>query len=138
MEPVAQGTNVRLQELSESKYLVTTTFRNLTSIHFKINSVKAGAIPTSGLGAGTVPRLSAYLSGDPSPMLPFEMRQFTGDMDFSNLPAGRYILAGRMEYASGQVKTTTSLIDIFIQGDRRIVQTVGTSLELGETVEVNW
>ena len=138
MEPAAEGKNIRLQELSESKYLVTTTFMNLTSVHFKIDSVKAGVIPTSGLGAGTVPRLSAYLNGDPRPMLPFETRQYTGDMDFSNLPAGRYFLTGRMEYASGQVKTTSILIDILIQGDRRIVQTVGTQLELGENVVINW
>ena len=137
-EPMAQGLNVRLQELDESKFLITSTFRNLKTIHFKPLSVRAGLIPTSGPGAMSVPRLSTYLYGDPSPMLPFETRTFSGDLDFSILPAGRYILTGRLEYAPGQVARPMSLIDISIQGERRIVQTVGTQLELGEAVEVSW
>jgi hypothetical protein len=137
-EPAARGLSVNLQELSESKYLITTTFMNLKTIFFTPLSVKAGLLPTEGLGARTVPRVSTYLSGDPSPMLPFETRSFSGDLDFATVPAGRYVLSGRLEFAPGQVETTVRLIDISIQGDRRIVQTVGTQQELGKTVEVNW
>ncbi|MFC1634623.1 hypothetical protein ACFL5Z_07245 [Planctomycetota bacterium] len=137
-EPAARGLNVRLQALDESKYLVTATFRNLKTIHFKPLSVKAGVVPTTGQGALTVPRLSTYMSGDPSPMLPAEDRTFTADLDFATIPAGRYLLIGRLEYAPGQIEYAERLIDVSIQGDRRIVQTVGTNLELGEAVEVNW
>ena len=138
MEPAVDGTSIRLQELSESKYLVTATFSNLKSVHFKPLSVRAGLIPTEGTGALTVPRTSVYLSGNPSPMLPFETRTFSGDLDLSNLPAGRYILTGRLEYAPGQIARPTRLIDISLQGDRRVVRTVGTQLELGGAVEVSW
>ena len=137
-EPSAQGLSVKPQELGESKYLVTATFSNLKAIHFKPLSVRVGVIPIEGPGARNVPRLSTYLSGDPRPMLPFETRTFSGDLDFSDVPAGSYILTGRLEYGSGEPARARRLIDISIQGERRIVQTRGTQLELGEAVEVNW
>jgi hypothetical protein len=137
-EPEARGLSVVPQELGESKYLITTKFSNLKSVHFKPLSVKAGVIPTEGLGAGTVPRLSTYLSGDPRPMLPFETRTFSGDLDFSRIPAGRYVLTGRLEFAPGRVALAQRMIDITVQGDRRTIETVGTHAELGETVEVHW
>ncbi len=137
-EPTALGLNIRLQELDESKFLVTTTFRNLKAVPFTPLSVKVGVIPTTGTGALVVPRLSTYMTGDPSPMLPFEDRTFSGELDFKNIPAGRYFLTGRLEYAPGQIEYTKSVIDVSIQGERRIVQTVGTQLELGGAVEVNW
>ena len=77
------------------------------------------------------------LIGD-SQELPFEDRTFVGDLDFSTVPAGRYYLTGRLEYAPGQIARPTRVIDVSIQGDRRIVQTVGTNLELGGAVEVKW
>lgn len=138
VEPAALGLNVRLQELDGSKYLVTATFRNLKTVHFKPLSAKAGVIPTTGPGAMTVPQISTYLSGDPSPMLPFEERTFSGDLDFSTVPAGRYFLTGRLEYAPGQIERPKRLIDVSVQGDRRVVQTRGTQIELGGDVEVNW
>jgi hypothetical protein len=137
-EPAALGLSVRPQELGESKYLITATFSNLRAIHFKPLSVRAGVIPITGTGAGNIPRVSTYLSGDPRPMLPFETRSFSGDLDFSNVPAGSYVLVGRLEFAPGQTAISRRLIDISVQGERRIVQTTGTQLELGEAVEVNW
>ena len=137
-EPSAEGLFVRLNDLGNSKYLVTAKFRNLKTIHFKPLSVKAGILPTEGPGQLKIPRLSTYLYGDPSPMLPFEDRTFTGDLDFSIVPAGRYFLTGRLEYAPGQVVRPKTLIDVSIQGDQRVVQTVETGLGLGEEVKVQW
>ncbi|MEJ2703746.1 MAG: hypothetical protein P8Z79_15025 [Sedimentisphaerales bacterium] len=137
-EPAALGLGVNLQPLTESKYLVTATFRNLKTIYFKPLSVKAGVIPTEGIGAGTVPRISTYMSGNPGAMLPFETRTFSGDLDFAMVPPGRYVLSGRLEFGAGQVARSVRLIDVSVQGDRRVIQTVGTQQELGGTVEVNW
>jgi hypothetical protein len=138
-QPAAAGLSVGIQDLDESKYLVTARFSNLTTIHFKPLTVKAGVIPATGaLAAQGIARVSAYLRGDPRPMLPFEDRTFTGDLDFSTLPAGRYLLTGRLEFAPGEYARANRIIDISIEGDKRIVQTVGTQMELGETVEVVW
>jgi hypothetical protein len=139
-EPFATGLHIRLQQLDKSKYFVTTTFRNPKTVPFTPLSVKAGLLPTTGPGALRVPRLSTYLYGDPSPMLPFQDRTFTGDMDFSRIPAGNYILTGRLEYAQGVAPAYTErYIEISIEeGDERVVKTVGTQIEIGEDVEVSW
>jgi hypothetical protein len=72
-------------------------------------------------------------------MLPFQDRTFNGELDFKYIPAGRYFLSGRLEYAQGvDPARTQRLIDVSVQGDKRIVQTVGTNLELGGAVEVKW
>ena len=138
-EPEAAGLYVQPQELSESNYLITAKFRNLKAIHFSPRSVRAGLLPTEGAGALAIPRTSTYLSGDPSPMLPFEERTFSGTLGLATVPAGRYFLTGRMEYAEGKPPVrATRLIDVSIEGDRRIIQTVGTQIGLGGAVEVNW
>ena len=137
-QPEALGLSVRLNELGDSKYFVSATFRNLKKIHFKPFSVKAGILPTTGPVALRVPRLSTYLSGDPSPMLPLVDRTFVGELDFSTVPAGQYFLTGRLEYAPGEIAYTERLIEISIQGDERIVETKGTQLEIRGDVEVHW
>jgi hypothetical protein len=71
-------------------------------------------------------------------MLPFETRQFSGVMDFSVIPADTYLLVGRLEYAPGQFERTQKLIQVSIEGEQRIVRTIGTQIELGENVEVKW
>jgi hypothetical protein len=139
VEPEAVGLYVQPQELSESNYLITAKFGNPKAIHLTPREVRAGLIPTSGVEAMTIPRISTYLSGDPSPMLPFEERTFSGTLDLSTVPAGRYFLTGRMEYAAGKRPVlTTRLIDVSIEGERRIIQTVGTQIDLGGAVQVNW
>jgi hypothetical protein len=138
LEPEVRGLYVQPQELSESNYLITAKFRNPKIIHFTPQTVRAGLLPTEGPGALTIPRTSTYLSGDPSAILPFEDRAYSGTLDLSGVPAGRYILTGRMEYGEGKIAVTTRVIDVSIEGDRRIIQTVGTQIGLGGPVEVNW
>ena len=139
LEPEAIGLYVQPQELSESNYLITAKFRNPKVIHFTPRSVRAGLIPTQGAEAMTIPRISTYLSGDPSPMLPFEDRTFSGTLDLSMVPAGQYFLTGRLEYAAGKRPVlATRLVEISIEGERRIIQTVGTQIDLGGAVQVNW
>jgi len=138
-QPFAVGLNVGIQDLSESKYLVTAKFGNLATVHLEPITVRAGVIPTTGPeAAGGIPRISTYLSGDTKPMLPFDDRTFTGELDLSILPAGQYLLTGRLEYAQGVYARASRLIEVSLQGQQRIVQTLGTQMELGEIVEVTW
>lgn len=139
VEPEAIGMYVQPQALSESNYLITAKFMNLKGVHFTPLSVRAGLLPTEGPGAGTIPRTSTVMSGDPSPMLPFESRTYSGTLDLSGVSAGRYILTGRMEYAEDKAPAkTTRVIDVSIEGERRVIHTVGTQIDTGGAVEVNW
>ncbi len=135
-DPNAQGLRVDIQDLGQSNFLVAARFGNFKTIHFTPITAKAAVIPTTG--AGGIPRASIFLSGDPSLWLPFETRQFSGVMDFSVLPADTYILLARLEYAPGKFEYCRKLIQVSVEGDQRIVRTLGTQAELGEKVEVKW
>jgi len=135
-DPNAQGLRVDIQDLGQSNFLIAARFGNFKTIHFTPITAKAAVIPTTG--AGGIPRASIFLSGDPSLMLPFETRQFSGVMDFSALPADTYILMARLEYAPKTYAYCPKLIQVSVEGDQRVVRTLGTQAELGEKVEVKW
>ncbi len=135
-QPEATGLKINIQELGQSKFLVAATFANQKNIHFAPITVRAGAIRTSE--AAGIPRTSDFLSGDSSLMLPFEIRQFSGVLDFTSLPADTYLLVGRLEYARGQFARTSKLIQVAIEGEQRVVRTIGTQMELGENIEIKW
>jgi len=132
-EPKAIAMNLNLQNLGESKYLVSTRFGNLGILHFKPITCKAAVIMPNG-----IPRTSIFLSGNPSLMLPYETRQFSGIMDLSYLPADTYGLAAAMEYALGKRATKQMAIRVSIEADQRIVQIMGTEEDLSELIEVQW
>lgn len=135
-EPYATPLRVDIQDLGQSNYLIAARFGNFKTIHFTPITVRAAVIPTTG--AGGIPRASIFLNGDPSLMLPFETRQFSGVMNFSSLPADTYILLARMEYAPKTYEYCRKLIQVSIEGDQRIIQVIGTQPELGEKVEIKW
>ncbi len=135
-EPEAQGLRVDIQDLGQSNFLISAQFGNFKTIHFMPITVKAAVIPTTG--AAGIPRASIFLSGDPSLMLPYETRQFSGVMDFSILPADTYLLRARLEYARNIFAPVDKLIQVSIEGDQRVVQILGTQQELGQNVEVKW
>lgn len=138
-QPEAQGLRVDIQDLGQSNYLIAAKFGNFKTIHFAPITVKAAVVMTTGAAGDTgIPRASIFLSGDPGIMLPFETRQFSGVMDFSVIPADTYLLVGRLEYAPGQFARSQKLIQVSIEGEQRIVRTIGTQIELGENVEVKW
>lgn len=137
-QPGAEGLKMSIQEMGSSKFLVAVTFGNSAAIHFAPITVRTGVIPSTDTSG--VPRVSAYLNGNPSLWLPFEMRQFSGVMDFTTLPADTYLLVGRLEYAPNQFARINKLIQVSIEGNERIVRTVATAPEIGEKaiVDVKW
>ncbi|MGD8500447.1 MAG: hypothetical protein PVJ86_07350 [Phycisphaerales bacterium] len=132
--PEAMAMKLTPQALGDSKYLVVARFGNFGTIHFAPVTVQAAVIvPAIGMR-----RANTYLSGDPSLMLPFETRDFSGVMDLSYLPADMYRLAAALEYAPGQFATKQMAIRVSIEGEERIVEVMGTEKELAEIIEVKW
>lgn len=132
-EPKSVAMNLHLQNLGESKYLVNTKFGNYGLLHFKPKTCKASVVMSTGM-----PRSTIFLSGNPSLMLPYETRQFTGIMDLSFLPADTYALAAALEYAPGKLATKQMAIRVSIEADERIVDILGTQEDLSELIEVQW
>ena len=133
-EPAAAAIKVIPQTLGDSKYLVVAEFGNVGPVQFVPIRVKAGlAIPTTGIH-----RVSTFLSGDPSLMLPFEQREFSGVLDLSVVEAGTYALAAAIEYAPKQWEPKQLAVQVSIEGDERILEVLGVEEELRELVEVKW
>lgn len=136
VQPKAEGLKMDLQDLGQSKFLVAATFGNYNNIHFAPITVRAGVIRTSD--PSQIPRASTYLGGNPRLMLPFEIRQYAGVLDFSTLPADTYLVVARLEYAPSEFARTYKLIQVSIEGGQRVARTLGTQMELGQNMEIKW
>jgi len=133
--PQARATRLIPTVLSESKYLIAASFFNSGIDHFA--PVKCKAAVTTGVDR--VPRASTLLtSTERGVMLPFESRNFSGILDFANLPADIYRLSAALEYAPGAWATKQIAIRVNLEGDKRVIDVVGTEEELPEIIEIQW
>jgi len=133
--PQARATRLIPTAISESKYLVAASFFNSGIAHF--SPIKCKAAVT--MGTDTIARVSALLSSsERGVMLPFENRNFSGVIDFANLPAETYRLSAAMEYAPGQWAKKQIAIRVNIEGEKRVIDVVGTEEELPEIIEIQW
>jgi len=117
-----------------SQYYIVARFGNFGRIHFTPIRCRAAVLEETGR-----PRAVTALSSSKSDlMLPLEVRDFSGIIDFSNVSAGTYRLAAALEYAPGEVATKQIGIRVVPQGQRRIVEVVKLEEELGEKIKVQW
>ena len=82
-----------LGAMGGSKYVVVGGFGNVGNVHFKPRCMATVTKPQ----VGTVAKI--LLSGKLHSMLPLEMRNFSGVLDLSEIPAGTYRLSTIFEYA---------------------------------------
>jgi len=133
--PAARATRLIPTALSESKYLIAASFFNSGISH--LTPIKCKAAVT--IGADTIPRASTLLnSNERGVMLPFESRNFSGVIDFANLPAETYRLSAAMEYTQGVWATKQIAIRVNLEGEKRVIDVVGTEEELPEIIEIQW
>jgi len=133
--PQARATRLIPTALSESKYLIAANFFNSGIDHF--TPIKCKATVTTGVE--TVPRISTLLtSSERGVMLPFEDRNFSGILDFANLPPETYRLSAALEYAPGLWAPKQIAIRVNLEGNRRVIDIVGTEEELPEIIDIQW
>jgi len=133
VEPTVVAIKLVPQELDESKYIVVAKFGNKGQVQFTPIRVKAGLIMPNGIH-----RTSSFLNGDPSLMLPFEERDFSGVLDLTYIPADTYTLAAGIEYAPNLWEYKQESVRISIEGDRRILEVLKVQEELDELIEIKW
>jgi len=131
--PAAVALKVLPHTLDESKYLVTAEFGNVGMVQFTPIRVKAGLAMPNGIH-----RVSTFLSGDPSLMLPFERRSFSGVLDLSSVPADTYRLAAAIEYAPEAWEPVQIAVRVSIEGNRRVLDVLGMEQELNQLIDVQW
>lgn len=114
-EPYAQPMRLILAEAEPSTYIVSARFGNVGNIHFTPKCVAS----TSEGG----PTSQILLTGKPGTMLPLEVRDFSGIMDFSRYKEGTYHLTVILEYA-GSIATREIPIRVSLAGSQRMVEVI--------------
>jgi hypothetical protein len=119
-----------LGAMEASKYVVVTGFGNIGNIHFK---PRCKAILSDLQGASVT---TILLRGKVHAMLPLEMRDFSGVLDFSEIPASTYRLTTILEYAPGEAERSHKGIGVSVQGNEKVVQII--SEEELKKVGIKW
>jgi len=133
-EPFVSGMKLSPALKEGSQYYIVARFGNFGPIHFTPIRCRAAVVSDTG-----APRALVALSSSKSDlMLPLEVRDFSGIIDFSNFSAGTYRLAAALEYAPGERAVKQIGIRVLPQGELRIVEVVKLEQELGEEIQVQW
>ncbi len=136
-EPFVSGMKLSPALKDGSQYYIVARFGNFGRIHFTPIRCRAAVLDAAD-PMGRPRALTALSSSKSDIMLPLEIRDFSGIIDFSNISAGIYRLAAVLEYAPGEVATKQIGIRVLPQGKRRIVEVVKLEEELGEKITVQW
>jgi len=136
-EPFVSGMKLSPALKEGSEYYIVARFGNFGRIHFTPIRCRAAVLDAAD-PMGRPRALTALSSSKSDIMLPLEVRDFSGIIDFSNVSAGTYRLAAVLEYAPGEVETKQIGIRVLPQGERRIVEVVKLEEELGEKIKVQW
>jgi len=133
-EPQVQAMKLIPSAMEDSKYLVVARFGNFGWVHIKPTMCKAAVSTILGAPiAGT--GLTGHKSGV---MLPLEVRDFSGVIDFANVQPGTYPLTAALEYGPDQRVTKQIAVRVSVEGEKTLVEVVQTEEELQEKIEIKW
>ncbi len=137
VEPFVHGMDLRPALKEGSEYYIVARFGNFERIHIIPIRCRVGVVdPITG-----APRVMATLSSMKSGMmLPFEARDYSGVIDFSNVPVGTYRLAAELKYGPALTQRAGKQIGIRVmaQGGRKVIEVLQLQEDLGEKIEVKW
>jgi len=136
VEPYVREMTLRAALKEGSEYYIVARFGNFGYIHFTPIRCRAAVVDPLGM-----PRVITSLSSmKTSMMLPFEARDFSGVIDFSNVPVGTYRLAAELKYgpALTQIASKQIGIRVMAQGGRKVIEVLQLQEDLGEKIEVKW
>jgi len=136
-EPFVHGMKLSPALKGGSQYYIVARFGNFGRIHFTPIRCRAAVVDAAD-PMGRPRAMTALSSSKSDLMLPLEVRDFSGIIDFSNVSAGTYRLAAVLEYAPGEVATKEIGIRVLPEGQRRVVEVVKLEEELGEKIKVRW
>lgn len=118
--------------MEASKYIVVGRFGNVGNAHF---TPRCRAMVRTLTTGATVARL--LLSGKAGVMLPLELRDFSGVVDFSKFMAGTYRLTAILEYAGEPVAAEIPIRISIGPNKQRLVEIVEPK-EVEEKLGVKW
>jgi hypothetical protein len=123
---------LNLASVAPSKYLVVTRYGNFGDVHY---TPRCRALVTTADGD---PMARATLTSHKSGlMLPLEVRDFSGVIDFSPFPEGTFRLAASLEYAPDETEVQQLPIRVSIKDGQRVVEIIRKE-EYEEALGVKW
>lgn len=132
--PQVEAINVIPAQLGNSKYLFGAKFVNFGSVHVVPVACRVRVVTETGIpAAGTV--LNSYEKG---PLLPLEIRNYSGILDFNNIDPGIYRVAVSLEWGTNQRAQKQIQVRVSVEGEERVVNVVRTSIEITDVIEVQW
>jgi hypothetical protein len=131
--PFVHPLRLSLQLQESEKYIVVARFGNFGAAHFTPRCRAMALTPDATPMARTV------LSGEAGLMLPLQVRDFSGVIDFSGFPEGVFRLRGILEYGpgSGQSTFTERPIQVTVENETRVVRIIQPE-EYEDTIGVEW
>lgn len=135
VEPFVYGMTLRPALKEGSEYYIVARFGNFGSIHFTPIRCRAAVVDPA---TGMLRARASFSSMKTGMMLPFEARDFSGVMDFSNVPVGTYRLAVELEYGPGQMEGKQIGIRVMAQGGQKVIEVLQLQEDLRGKIEVKW
>jgi len=128
--PSVQERECDIRDLGNSKFKLLGTYVNFGMIH--VTPVCRATIRSEGDGLNqAIQYANIKLENDDtdSILMPFETRTFSADMDFGDIPVGRYVVETRLDYGRGQDARiiTSSRYDVIERDGKKVVFEVGGS-----------
>jgi hypothetical protein len=123
VEPAIQPMKLSIANEEASVYAIASRFGNTGNVHITPRCSATLMTDEGRIAGGTI------LAGETGPMLPLEVRDFSGLFDFAKVPPGSYRLEAMLEYTTdeGINKQTTQTIAIQVSNEngRQIVEIIG-------------
>ena len=133
-KPAVQPMKLTIAAEEGTRYVVVARFGNIGNVHIIPG---CSATLTAEMGTNAASRI--ILAGSSDVMLPLEVRDFSGFLDFSKIKTGEYIIEAILEYTSGKdLKQRTERVGQAIpikvsdEGGRRVVEIIGLKEGSGE------
>ncbi|NQV34106.1 MAG: hypothetical protein HQ515_15545 [Phycisphaeraceae bacterium] len=124
--PFIQARNLTIKSLDGTKALVVGAFANLGTVHVvptcsaQIESQENGILGTPIRYGG---RLALKNVDADKNLMPLETRQFSAEVDFSDIPEGKYIVTATISYGLGasMFKQSTRMFEVYeSNGEKQI------------------
>jgi len=101
--PTVQQKELKIQSLGQSRFLIVGVFANYGTVDVTPTCVGRILAESSGSSGSTINYGKIRLTNEDADavLMPFTSRAFSTEYDFSNIPAGRYTVVLRLDYAKG-------------------------------------
>ena len=126
-KPAVQPMKLTIAAEERARYVVVARFGNIGNVHIIPG---CSATLTAEIGTSVASRI--ILAGSSDVMLPLEVRDFSGFLDFSKIKAGKYIIEAILEYTSGKdlaqrIERVGQAIPIRVSGEggQKVVEIIG-------------